>query len=236
MDGQYMPYDPNWQPSQGGDGQMIVLDPLTGREWDLWIVHYDQSTGIVNVGSGTLCAESYWTSYDGPLGARGCGIATYAMLPMAKEMAQGEIRHALGMSVPNPDGNIFVAPAHVLEHPGRGDGVPEGMRFGVTLTDQQIQNWLNAMPGGITAASKASAAKIARCLRDYGFLIVDTGSDYGRGGELDFEDYASGGAVWNTIGMNSYQAGSLYWPGQMLTGLVTNKSQVYAVVPSDQYP
>lgn len=234
MDGQYMPWNPAWQASPGDDAQTIILDPATGREWDIWQLAYNPVDGIIHCGTANLCPESYWTSYDGPGGGRGCGIANYAMMPMAGEMDVGEILHAIAMTVPNTDGSGYVAPAHKLEHPGNPPGVPEGMRFAVNLSDTNITNWLNAMPAGVTPATKTSAAKIARCLRDYGFFITDTGGTYGSGGEIDFEDYITGNPIWTNIGLGQYSTGGRLFPDSLLNGLVS-KSQVRAIVPSDQY-
>ena len=155
------------------------------------------------------------------------------MLTEAREMAAGAIRHALPMVIPNTDGCIYVEPATKLEHPNANNcnGVPEGMRFALDITDADIDAWLASMPAGVLTSTKASARKIAEALRDYGLFIVDTGGDT----HLQLEDHITGGALWWTLGMHNYEVNGKMYPSRILDGLIT-QSRIYALVPSDQYP
>ena len=65
--------------------------------------------------------------------------------------------------------------------------VPEGMRFRITFTDAEIENWLNSKwPASVIAqdptlaATKRTARIFAVALRDYGWIVGDT-TCYGAG-------------------------------------------------------
>lgn len=36
--GTRVPWNPKWRPADGADGFLIIYDPATGHEWDLWVV------------------------------------------------------------------------------------------------------------------------------------------------------------------------------------------------------
>jgi hypothetical protein len=97
------------------------------------------------------------------------------MLVRPEEIMQGEIRHALSMPIRNTDGKLSVAPATKIEHPSHpGDQIPEGMRFALKLTDEQIDEWTASLPKHLPEVTRYSARVIATALRDYGWFITDT--------------------------------------------------------------
>lgn len=59
---------------------------------------------------------------------------------------------------------------------------PSGMRFGLTISEQDITAWLNAR--GYTGAKRQTATTLARAWRDYGAIIAETGG-WGIGIETD---------------------------------------------------
>jgi hypothetical protein len=113
----------------------------------------------------------YRTKEDGHRPSRGVGLPYLAMLVRPEEIEQGEIRHALSLTIRNTDGAIAVPPATKLEHPDwRYDGIPLGMRFALNVTDEQIAEWLETVP----EQYRRAGGIIARALRDYGCFITDT--------------------------------------------------------------
>jgi hypothetical protein len=240
LDGKSMPWSASWLPADGSDGQVIVLDPDTGREWNLWQVSFDGDT--VHATNGNLVQAgiepgdgndpaSYWTKEDGFKSSRGVGIQYFAMLVVPEEIAQGHIDHALSMPIRNTSGEFFVPPATKLEHPNNGPGIPEGMRFALAVTDEEIEAWVDALPAELPDSTRDSAFVIAVALRDYGWFVTDTSG----AAHLQFEDRLTAAAEWVALGLDEQSAGGKEYPRDLLDGLITEE-RIYAIVPSDEYP
>ena len=224
-----MPWDPEWQAAAGTDAQIIVLDPATGREWDLWQVQFDGTT--VTISNGNLVKGDYRTKEDGFKSSRGCGIQYLAMLVRPEEIMQGEIRHALSMPIRNPCGKKFVAPATKLEHPDYPEGIPEGMRFAIHATDEEIETWAKQLPGELSEVTRYAALVIACALRDYGWIITDTSG----AAKWQFEYSGTAGEKWAAVGLENTTVGWKEYPRDLMDGLV-REDNIYTIVPSDQYP
>lgn len=217
VDGTKVPWNPNWKIPAGSDKKVVILDPKTGREWNFFETRFD---GVaLRATNGSLVPGSYFTSIGSNPPSRGVGIAYQAMLVRPSEIRAGVIPHALAQTINNTDGSRYVAPAVKLEHPGRGPGIPEGTRFALRITDEQIEAWVRKLP----AESQKSLRIIAVALRDYGWFVTDTGGN----GSFEFEDDASASAEWRSLGMANAQ--------DMLDGLMS-PDKIYAIVPSDRYP
>jgi hypothetical protein len=234
MHNKTMPWNPIWKPSYGfwtgngsADSQLIVLDPASGREWNLWQVKApDTVNKLVNCSSASLVPGSYWTKEDGFRPPRGCGIQCFAMLVRAQEVAQGVIQHALSMPIRNVAPS-YVAPA--LKSDGRiSGGIPEGTRFALRVSDAEIDAWATALPISITG--RASARVIAKALRNYGWFITDRSGT----AHLQFEDNNSAGSTWSSLGLGMVLAGGKEYPRDLLDGLM-RRDRIYAIVPSNQY-
>ena len=163
---QRIPWNPEWRPVRGSDGQIIVLDANTGREWNLWQVNYVKDK--LRIGNGNLVDGDYRIKEDGLPSSRGCGIQYLSMLTRPEETMQGEIRHALSMPAKNPNSKFFVPPATKTDGDKFGipDGVPEGMRLALRMTDDEIEEWIRGLPAGLDEAPRRSALIIAVALRD----------------------------------------------------------------------
>jgi hypothetical protein len=230
LDGTEIPWNPAWQPATGTDAQIILLDRQQGREWDLWQVRFDGET--VTVSNGNLVPGDYRTREDGFGPSRGCGIPYLAMLVRPEEIMLGEVRHALSMPIRNTDGELYVAPATKLEHPDRpGGGIPEGMRFALHVTDQEIEEWVRSLPAELPDQTRRSARVIAVALRDYGWFITDTSG----GAHLQFEDRITAEEKWQALGLADSGEDWPRYPQDLLDGLMT-RERIYALVPSDEYP
>ncbi|MBN2563813.1 MAG: hypothetical protein JXQ75_23105 [Phycisphaerae bacterium] len=251
IDGTLLPWNPNWQPATGSDAQVILIDPPTGREWNLWQVSFDGQT--IHATNGNLVMETIRTSQTDPYGnpiyevtdavadyhsyeggfvpSRGVGIQYLAMLVRPEEIAQGAIRHAFSMPIQNTDGTLFVAPATKLEHPGNPPGIPEGMRFALDVTDAEIETWIAGLPGELPAETVTSARIIARAMRDYGWFITDSSG----GADLQFEWRGVAANEWAALGLGLYTIEWQEYPRDLLDGLIT-ENNIYAIVPSDAYP
>lgn len=243
LDGKTMPWNPDWKPPPGSDAQVIVLDPATGREWNLWQVRFDGKT--ISATNGNLVQRGedaddgndpgdYRTKENGFRPSRGIGIPYLAMLVRPWEIREGVIRHALSMPVKNPDGTFFVPPATKLEnYQNRSQpGIPEGMRFSLEVTDAEIDAWIAGLPKELPEATRRAARVIAVALRDYGWFITDTSG----AAHFQFEARASAAKDWEELGLGDLS--TIRWknyPRDLLDGLIT-RERLRVHVPSDQYP
>jgi hypothetical protein len=227
--GKTVPWNPAWRAAPGTDGQVIILDPVTGREWNLWQVEFKE--GVVRATNGNIVEGDYRTKEDGFARARGVGIQYLAMLVLPEEIAQGKIEHGLSMPIRNTSGDLFVAPATKLEHPGRGPGIPEGMRFALEVTDEEIEEWIRSLPAGMSEQMRSYGRIVARALRDYGWFITDTSG----GAHLQHEAWVSAGEKWERLGLAPVEIEGKEYPRDLLDGLITQE-RIYALVPSDEYP
>jgi hypothetical protein len=230
LDGQTIPWNPSWQAASGTDAQVIVLDPEKGIEWDLWQVAFDGRK--VTATNANRVPESYWTREVGFIPSRGAGIPYLAMLVRGNEVASGSIRHALAMPVVNTDGEQYFAPATKIEHRDLlKNGLPEGIRFALDVTDAEIEDWIAALPKELPEATRKSARTIARALRDYGWFVVDTAG----AATLQFESRLTAGDCWKIAGLETIEIGDSEYPRDLMDGLMT-RERIYALVPSDAYP
>ena len=115
-----IPWNPAWQPPSGTDRSLDVVDPTTGREWDLWLVQTDNKTSCITlenlalgfdtggynlcVGQADLVQDSAgqpidYRTYEGGYPTGGAFIQGLAMLTTADEVAAGVIPHALNAVV-----------------------------------------------------------------------------------------------------------------------------------------
>jgi hypothetical protein len=110
-----IPWNPNWLTGEAGDNEIIILDEVNGRIYE--ISGYKRGLAATTqcgpfVGD-RLCAYSVkvgrdskgnyfdYRTYEGPFNSRGIGLSQYATLTTPQEIAAGEIRHALGIAIPN---------------------------------------------------------------------------------------------------------------------------------------
>jgi hypothetical protein len=236
LNGKMVPFNPAWLPNAGTDAQAIVLDPATGKEWDMWEMVVDTSAKQITIGNGNLCPGDYLTNnWDTKstqcTGSRGVGINYLAMLVRPWEIEQGKIEHALSMPIVGTSGSFYVAPATKLEHPGKVGTIPEGMRFALNVTYDEIDTYVNSLTA-LTAAKKKAIRVILVAMKDYGWFVTDTAG----GHTLHFEAPESAQAEWERIGVLPGQSiGGVEYPRFTLSKFLT-QDRIVTIVPSDQYP
>lgn len=274
-----MPWNPAWKTARGSDNHMIILDDRPGKEgtiYSLWgynvggcisdaIFFPNRVCGMaIRIGRGYDGNVIDYRTHEGYTKDRGVGLSPFATLTTADEVAAGEIRHALGVSIPNPafgpectstqlqqpvNWNVVgkqcgtaVAPASKFEwkqtfttpfmnEPFKSiytqdKSIPEGMRFALDITYDQIEDWIDSRADFANDKRRADTARVfARALKDYGMMVVDTNA--GR-----FSVQTEGGinpasaTKWNNLAM-----GPTY-KDDLLDGLIT-ASNVYVVDPPD---
>lgn len=152
------------RPSSGSDGQMIIIDPGTGYEYDVWQATRDASGGWVvrnmsryNVG---------WDGMPRQYISRGAGVPYLAGLIRPHEIAAGEIRHAIAFAYPFPAQGRCVWPASKNDgQSGLPAALPEGARLQLDpdLTEADFDRWGLDRTGRI----------IARAMQRYGVILID---------------------------------------------------------------
>lgn len=106
----------------------------------------------------------------------------------------------------------------------RSKTTPEGMRFALRITDAEIDRWLDSR--NYTGPLRTTARIFAVALRDYGWIIAETGC-WGMHIETD-SVLGPAGPTWSTLGIT--QRGVAYPHGDLLAGLIT-PDRVYVVAP-----
>lgn len=230
LNGHKIPWNPRWKPAPGADAQAIIIDPKAGIEWDLWKVVFDGK--FIHARNASRIPGDYRKREVGFVPSRGAGIPYLAMLVRGQEILEGEIRHALTLTVTNTDGFVFVPPATKVEHPGvHRDGIPAGTRYALDITDLEIEEWIRTLPKELPKETKRSARTIARALRDFGWFIVDTSGL----AATQFESRLTASTSWDQAGLSKMQIGYKEYPRDLLDNLIT-PDRLYAIVPSNQYP
>lgn len=151
-------------PSDGTDGQMIIIDMNTFTEYDLWQAKHTSEGWSVSNGS---VYNILWDGTPYRYGSRGAGVPYMAGLVRPWEIIQGRIDHGLAFGYPEPAADRCVYPA------SRTDGdsilpyaIPQGahLQLDPTLTEADFNNM------GLNSTGKI----IAKALQVYGMTLVDT--------------------------------------------------------------
>ena len=165
----------NTTPDPRFDGWLSVIDRENGMGYDFWRARRE--------GDGTISFQfgKAWT-LDGPgfsqpiginpdraVGARGSGLPLFAGVIGPVELEQGEINHALAISVPGLARRNFVQPASVTDGVGNRRSLPAGARIRLR-SDVDIEN--KALRG-LRGVHRRSADAILTTLRTYGAIVVD---------------------------------------------------------------
>lgn len=110
-----IPWNPAWRTGEGGDNEIVVLDQSNGRIYNIsgykrGLAAFTQCgpfvgdrlcTAATDIGRDTDGKIFDYRTYEGYVGNRGVGLSAYATLTTPEEVKAGEIRHALGVGIPN---------------------------------------------------------------------------------------------------------------------------------------
>ncbi len=159
-----VPIPPGATPASGSDGDMIVYQPSTNTEWELWEA---KDTG----GSWTACAGGEITGvsssngvFPAPLGVAASGLSLLGGQIHLSDLASGSINHVLEVQVPRTEQGVFVAPAVRTDGwSTASNAIPEGTRF--RLNPDVNLSSLGLSPVGL---------EVARAIQTYGLVISDT--------------------------------------------------------------
>jgi hypothetical protein len=208
-----VPIPPYAQPAAGTDRHLVIWQPSTDTEWEMWLTrqviglnglewHASWGARIQNVSQSSGIAPY-------PFGATASGVSELGGLITADEIAHAQINHALAMALPETEGwGVFVWPANRTD--GRSplpDAIPQGTRFRLDPTVN-----VDSLP--LTPVVRA----IALAAQRYGIVVRDTA------GAVDF--YAEDP---KDVGQLSYDWGYGLNPAQALANFPWGRLQVVAV-------
>lgn len=272
--GATIPWNPTWKGGTGNDGYLVIVDRKADRVWELGGVGGPRTNCSFNLtnylagfdptASRHLClsrAQTYtglYTADPSAVDGRGAGVAKASLVVRADEVASGEIRHALGLTIVatmfgppcRPINNataqgagsscgFYLPPATKLERTNPNIGcpvkqavtieerrktVPEGMRFALDITDSDIDRWLDSR--SYTGALRDTARIFAVALRDYGWVIAETGC-YGTLLVTDSATVGPSAATWKRLGVSGAGTNPNI---DLLHGLFTPE-RIYVVEP-----
>lgn len=143
--------------SSGSDAQIIVIDRVTGDEYDVW--QFDGAHTCTNVTKYERGVYRSGTTSPVVYASRGAGVPYLAGLIRRWEVDAGKIEHALAFAYPNTSPS-FVYPA--TKSDGHGTGMPEGTRL-------QLNPAFD-----LTTLTDPVARIIAKAMQVYGMFVVDT--------------------------------------------------------------
>ena len=159
-----VPIPANAQPANGTDHSLVIWQPSTDTEWELWMA---QRAGD---GSWSACwggrienMSQAQGVFPFPYGVAASGLSYLAGAIKASELHAGRIDHALAVNVVHAAVGTQVAPANRTDGDSTDpDAIPEGTRFRL---DPSIDVTKLGLPAGGVA--------IAHALQDYGMYVTD---------------------------------------------------------------
>lgn len=152
-------------PAAGTDHDLVILQPSTGREWELWEAHHS-ATGWTACNGGELHDV---TRSDGvfpaPTGVSASGMSILAGMIRLSDLRAGRIDHALNVAVPwTARYPSRVAPADRTDGWSTAlDAIPEGTRY-------RLAPWVDVAALHLTRLGEM----VARALQQYGMVVSDT--------------------------------------------------------------
>ena len=191
------------QPNSGSDHHLVVLDPNSNEELDMWLAAYNSKTDAWSSGGryvtasnrwGAMCASPYRCN-----GAVAAGFAAFGGVVRPEEIAQGHIDHALFVTDPYTRKGYAACPAtHTDGISNDSAAIPEGARI-------QLDPAFNVNAQPWPRWEKI----IAHALQTYGGYVGDTGGTLGFVGEARLD---RGYDAWSLAGVPPVPAlASLPW-------------------------
>lgn len=196
LEGSVIPVPALAQPSGGSDAHMAVIDQRTGWEYDMWSV--ERPSGV---GGRLVIGYGGRISIDGTgleSGATTSDFGLAAGIIRAQELEDGNINHALFMTVPCDSGQfVYPARGNGWPCPVRANAPPMGARFQLAMSPGQIARL--TVPGW--------KKTILRAMARYGMFVGDTG-----------------GSGWTVY----VESGQSYWSFGVVDPMLTFAQQVHA--------
>ena len=177
------------QPTTGSDHHLIVINPSSNAELDMWLASPSWSAGsryLTNpTGWGAICAQGQHCG-----GAVAAGYDAFGGVVRPEEIAQGHIDHALFFTSPYTRAGYIACPAtHTDGVANDPNALPEGARIQLdpsfNVDAQPWPRWKKV---------------IAHALQTYGAYLGDTGGSVSFPGEATLN---RGYDAWALAGLSS---------------------------------
>lgn len=181
-------------PATGSDHHLVVVDPGTNRELDMWLASYNAGADSWSAGSRYVAASNGWGAECAPgqrcNGAVAAGFATFGGVVRPEEIAQGHIDHALFLTSPyTRSGDIACPATHTDGWTSDPAALPQGARIQLDPSfDVDGQSW------------PAWEKVIAHALQSYGAYLGDTGGSVAFSAEPNLD---RGYDAWSLAGVPS---------------------------------
>jgi hypothetical protein len=159
-----VPIPANAQPANGTDHSLVIWQPSTDTEWELWMAQRaDDGSWSACWGGRIENVSEAQGVFPSPYGVAASGMSYLAGAIKASELQAGRIDHALAVNVVHAAKGTQVAPANRTDGDSTApDAIPEGTRFRL---DPSIDVTKLGLPAGGVA--------IARALQEYGMYVTD---------------------------------------------------------------
>jgi len=188
------------QPTTGSDHHLIVIDPSTSTELDMWLSAFN---GSWSAGSRYIGPTTGWGANCSPgqhcNGAVAAGFAAFGGVVRPEEIAQGHIDHALFIAMPYTRSGFLACPAtHTDGIYNDPAAIPEGARL-------QLDPAFNVDAQAWPQWEKV----IAHALQTYGAYVGDSGGTLSFAGEPNLD---RGYDAWGLAGVpNPPSLSNLPW-------------------------
>jgi hypothetical protein len=152
------------QAAKGTDEDLVVWQPSSGHEWELWRAQQEGGQWTACWGGEFQDAYTSEGVLPEPLGVSAAGLSILAGQIHLEELQQGTIDHALEVTMPDTAASEWVWPANRTD--GTSDdaySIPEGTRL--RLKPSLNLSSLNLNP---------AALEIATAVQRYGMIVADT--------------------------------------------------------------
>jgi hypothetical protein len=151
------------QAAEGTDEDMVVWQPSSGREWELWRAQREDGQWTACWGGEFENARASDGVFPAPLGVSASGLSILAGQIHLEELQQGQIQHALEVSLPDTAPG-FVWPANRDDGESHAaDAIREGTRFRLKPSLDLAALNLNPV-----------ALAVATAVQRYGLIVSDT--------------------------------------------------------------
>jgi hypothetical protein len=162
---QSVPIPANALPASGGDHSLVIWQPDTDTDWELWNVEQDHDGNWSACWGGRIDGVSRSSgAFPAPYGVAASGLSYLGGALKISELRAGRIEHALAVAVPRTTAGVQVPPATRNDGNSYGsDAIPEGTRF-------RLDPSVDVKKLGLGKQGVA----IARALQTYGMYVTDT--------------------------------------------------------------
>jgi hypothetical protein len=158
--GSSVPVPPSVSLNDTSDSPLVIYQPSTEKEWELWQVTPD-GNGYSACDGGKLNMATTDGVFPWPFGLSATGISYLATTITEADVASGSINHAIAVTLPAC--NYYVYPADRWDC-GTDPGQPgEGQWFRFPANE--------TMPSGLTPFAKM----VFKAVQTYGMVMVDQG-------------------------------------------------------------